>query len=156
MSQEEWRAIGVQMSDGWIHYMHHTPGLLLQLNSVTSKLVVWPNSWSYNMNLLSCCVNLSKGNRNSNSFIVSQDEHQSLISPKTALLNRLIRPMMTPLVSSEEVRNNYWLQSHSLILAQHSMSEFLLQFIYLSVGWLSVGRTLASVTQQIFWWKNWM
>ncbi|CAH0391674.1 unnamed protein product [Bemisia tabaci] len=25
MSQEEWRAIGVQMSDGWIHYMHHTP-----------------------------------------------------------------------------------------------------------------------------------
>ncbi|KAL1462471.1 hypothetical protein WDU94_014303 [Cyamophila willieti] len=25
MSEEQWRAIGVQMSPGWIHYMHHSP-----------------------------------------------------------------------------------------------------------------------------------
>lgn len=25
MSEEQWRAIGVQMSPGWIHYMHHAP-----------------------------------------------------------------------------------------------------------------------------------
>ena len=27
MSEEEWRGIGVQQSQGWQHYMHHGPGL---------------------------------------------------------------------------------------------------------------------------------
>lgn len=26
MSEAEWRAIGIQMSPGWIHYMIHRPG----------------------------------------------------------------------------------------------------------------------------------
>ena len=26
MSEAEWRAIGVQQSQGWIHYMMHEPG----------------------------------------------------------------------------------------------------------------------------------
>ena len=25
MSEDEWRALGVQQSQGWIHYMLHTP-----------------------------------------------------------------------------------------------------------------------------------
>ncbi|XP_011502360.1 PREDICTED: cyclin-dependent kinases regulatory subunit [Ceratosolen solmsi marchali] len=28
MSEREWRAIGVQQSEGWIHYMTHQPGNL--------------------------------------------------------------------------------------------------------------------------------
>jgi len=27
MTEEEWRGIGVQQSQGWQHYMHHGPGL---------------------------------------------------------------------------------------------------------------------------------
>lgn len=27
MSEAEWRSIGVQQSQGWIHYMRHDPGL---------------------------------------------------------------------------------------------------------------------------------
>ncbi|MBN3323005.1 CKS1 protein, partial [Atractosteus spatula] len=26
MSEEEWRSLGVQQSQGWIHYMIHKPG----------------------------------------------------------------------------------------------------------------------------------
>ena len=26
MSESEWRAIGVQQSQGWVHYMQHEPG----------------------------------------------------------------------------------------------------------------------------------
>jgi len=26
MTEEEWRGIGVQQSQGWQHYMHHGPG----------------------------------------------------------------------------------------------------------------------------------
>lgn len=26
MSEVEWRAIGVQQSKGWVHYMTHSPG----------------------------------------------------------------------------------------------------------------------------------
>jgi len=26
MSEDEWRGIGVQQSQGWQHYMHHGPG----------------------------------------------------------------------------------------------------------------------------------
>lgn len=26
MSESEWRAIGVQQSKGWVHYMTHSPG----------------------------------------------------------------------------------------------------------------------------------
>ena len=26
MSESEWRSIGVQQSQGWIHYMKHDPG----------------------------------------------------------------------------------------------------------------------------------
>ncbi|KAJ8976313.1 hypothetical protein NQ317_010267 [Molorchus minor] len=26
MSEDEWRAIGVQQSKGWVHYMTHSPG----------------------------------------------------------------------------------------------------------------------------------
>lgn len=25
MSEDEWRSIGVQQSQGWVHYMHHDP-----------------------------------------------------------------------------------------------------------------------------------
>lgn len=27
MSETEWRKIGVQQSQGWIHYMTHSPGI---------------------------------------------------------------------------------------------------------------------------------
>jgi cyclin-dependent kinase regulatory subunit CKS1 len=27
MSEREWRAIGVQQSEGWVHYMTHQPGI---------------------------------------------------------------------------------------------------------------------------------
>lgn len=27
MSEEQWRAIGVQQSKGWVHYMTHSPGM---------------------------------------------------------------------------------------------------------------------------------
>jgi len=27
MTEEEWRGIGVQQSQGWQHYMHHGPGV---------------------------------------------------------------------------------------------------------------------------------
>jgi len=27
MTEDEWRSIGVQQSQGWQHYMHHGPGL---------------------------------------------------------------------------------------------------------------------------------
>ena len=27
MSEKEWRSIGVQQSEGWVHYMIHNPGL---------------------------------------------------------------------------------------------------------------------------------
>lgn len=37
MSEAEWRAIGVQMSPGWIHYMIHRPGMLLFLKITESK-----------------------------------------------------------------------------------------------------------------------
>jgi len=30
MSEDEWRGIGVQQSQGWQHYMHHGPGQLKQ------------------------------------------------------------------------------------------------------------------------------
>ena len=26
MSEQEWRALGIQQSQGWVHYMHHKPG----------------------------------------------------------------------------------------------------------------------------------
>lgn len=26
MSESEWRAMGIQQSQGWIHYMYHKPG----------------------------------------------------------------------------------------------------------------------------------
>lgn len=29
MSEEEWRGLGVQQSQGWIHYMIHKPGMYL-------------------------------------------------------------------------------------------------------------------------------
>ena len=29
MSEAEWRSLGVQQSQGWIHYMKHEPGLFL-------------------------------------------------------------------------------------------------------------------------------
>lgn len=29
MSEDEWREIGVQQSEGWVHYMTHKPGKLL-------------------------------------------------------------------------------------------------------------------------------
>lgn len=28
MSEQEWRSIGVQQSQGWVHYMTHQPGKL--------------------------------------------------------------------------------------------------------------------------------
>lgn len=31
MSEQEWRAIGVQQSQGWVHYMTHDPGMYLVL-----------------------------------------------------------------------------------------------------------------------------
>lgn len=27
LSEQEWRAIGVQQSQGWVHYMIHKPGM---------------------------------------------------------------------------------------------------------------------------------
>lgn len=27
MTEEQWRAIGVQQSKGWVHYMTHSPGM---------------------------------------------------------------------------------------------------------------------------------
>ncbi|KAL6447031.1 hypothetical protein ACFW04_001412 [Cataglyphis niger] len=29
LSEQEWRAIGVQQSQGWVHYMIHEPGMYL-------------------------------------------------------------------------------------------------------------------------------
>lgn len=29
LSEQEWRAIGVQQSQGWVHYMIHEPGMHL-------------------------------------------------------------------------------------------------------------------------------
>jgi cyclin-dependent kinase regulatory subunit CKS1 len=29
MSDKEWRGIGVQQSEGWVHYMIHDPGQLI-------------------------------------------------------------------------------------------------------------------------------
>ncbi len=31
MSEEEWRGLGVQQSQGWIHYMIHKPGQYVTL-----------------------------------------------------------------------------------------------------------------------------
>ena len=28
MTEEEWRAMGIQQSPGWIHYMLHKPGMI--------------------------------------------------------------------------------------------------------------------------------
>lgn len=27
MTEDEWRALGIQQSQGWIHYMFHKPGI---------------------------------------------------------------------------------------------------------------------------------
>lgn len=28
MTEEQWRSIGVQQSQGWVHYMTHSPGII--------------------------------------------------------------------------------------------------------------------------------
>lgn len=36
MSEQEWRSIGVQQSQGWVHYMTHQPGLyFVYFNKIT-------------------------------------------------------------------------------------------------------------------------
>lgn len=37
LSEQEWRAIGVQQSQGWIHYMIHEPGMQLITFHVTAS-----------------------------------------------------------------------------------------------------------------------
>jgi len=39
MSEAEWRSIGVQQSQGWIHYMKHDPGNAPFICQVTSATV---------------------------------------------------------------------------------------------------------------------
>ena len=36
MTEGEWRRLGVQQSQGWIHYMIHTPGLCFSVKTLIS------------------------------------------------------------------------------------------------------------------------
>ena len=42
MSETEWRSIGVQQSQGWIHYMIHQPGMCLGGGSIGLKYLACP------------------------------------------------------------------------------------------------------------------
>lgn len=39
MSEQEWRSIGVQQSQGWVHYMTHQPGIVLFTKNVLIYLI---------------------------------------------------------------------------------------------------------------------
>ena len=44
MSEAEWRGLGVQQSVGWIHYMRHEPGNLLQSLFLNSVFILYKQS----------------------------------------------------------------------------------------------------------------
>ena len=48
MNEPEWRGIGVQQSQGWIHYMRHRPGKR-PVNCVCSRILVTPTSHLQNL-----------------------------------------------------------------------------------------------------------
>uniref|UniRef100_A0A3B3I7X1 Cyclin-dependent kinases regulatory subunit n=1 Tax=Oryzias latipes TaxID=8090 RepID=A0A3B3I7X1_ORYLA len=63
MSETEWRNLGVQQSQGWVHYMIHQPGIKLVITyilykiwlffSLNASLIFWDEKF------LKCC---QKGN----------------------------------------------------------------------------------------------
>ena len=41
MSEAEWRGIGVQQSQGWIHYMMHEPGRKQNLYKIVDLIIMY-------------------------------------------------------------------------------------------------------------------
>lgn len=41
MTEQEWRSIGVQQSQGWVHYMTHQPGKHILLMSYRLGFVIY-------------------------------------------------------------------------------------------------------------------
>ena len=43
MSEGEWRSIGIQQSQGWVHYMKHGPGICLILEGFIILFLLEPH-----------------------------------------------------------------------------------------------------------------
>lgn len=39
MSEAEWRGLGVQQSQGWVHYMTHKPGMYIKRQYLLTGLI---------------------------------------------------------------------------------------------------------------------
>lgn len=67
MSESEWRSIGVQQSQGWIHYMKHDPGIISeclkchQCYSPGSRKILTQNLNLLNGKITVCVCAMSDG-----------------------------------------------------------------------------------------------
>ena len=52
MSEQEWRSLGVQMSQGWENFMRHAPGK--SLSFIAQKTLLFPFHWTYFRSIPSC------------------------------------------------------------------------------------------------------
>lgn len=58
MSESEWRGIGVQQSQGWVHYMTHQPGMCQILSAKYSlSMTACMYATLYLQNHTSYCLN---------------------------------------------------------------------------------------------------